>query len=534
MHAPFSTGVPLFDDHFPGLQSQRAYFLHGGVGRGKTLLGLQFLAAGIARGEPGLLVTRERPTDVLAQARHFGCDLDAALRDEQLLLLEYDRDCNVQVLRHGWKACLDALQAHAASRGVRRAVFDPIQPLIAPGFEHVRLRADLLYCLDRLETWGWTTLLLASDETTRDHAAMTHIACEITAGTFEIEADPAGAHAALVARTLRSAMGPRRRVAFEVVAGRGAVAVQCNDSGPAASVAVPARRSVLVADDDPFIVRLLDKQLGADYDVRGAADGLEALTMTVRDRPDVVVLDVHLPRISGFDVCRSLRACGLDVPILLVSGTSVDASDRLRGLLLGAHDYIVKPFRAREVAEKVRAASAFRAQGAVPVDPGADLDSLLEAALQRTVPEARFQELLEQACDNAARYGAPLGLLRCRWEPDADGERMRRRMLDAIERITRPEDAVALLGDCELGVLLHTEDHAGTTRYVQALRQAVFEQAEATSPAYGIAVYEPPAPMWAAPEALARAGAVWLDLRTGNPIAAESFAPEQAPVREDV
>jgi len=532
MHAPITTGVPLFDDHFPGLQSQRAYFLHGGVGRGKTLLGLQFLAAGIARGEPGLLLTRERPTDVLAQARHFGCDLDAALRDEQLLLLEYDRDCNVQVLRHGWKACLDALQAHAASRGVRRAVFDPIQPLIAPGFEDVRLRADLLYCLDRLETWGWTTLLLAGNETTRDHAALTHIASEITAGTFEIEADPSGAHAALVARTLRTAMGPRRRVAFDVVAGRGAVAVECNDAAAAAS-AVPARPTVLVADDDPFIVRLLDKHLGADYDVHGAADGLEALTMTVRDRPDVLVLDVHLPRISGFDVCRSLRACGLDVPILLISGTSVDASDRLRGLLLGAHDYIVKPFHAREVAEKVRAASAFRRQGAAPPNPAADLDLLLEAALQRTVSEARFRELLAQACDNAARYGAPLGLLRCRWDEDADGDCTRRRMLDAIERITRPEDAVALLGEHELGVLLHTEDRAGTNHYVQALRQAMLEQDDAASPAYGIAVYEPPAPMWAAAEALARAAAVWLDLRTGNPITATSCAPEDAPVRED-
>jgi CheY-like chemotaxis protein len=525
MHAPITTGIPLLDDHFPGLQAQRAYFLHGGTGCGKTLLGLQFLAAGVARGEPGLLVTRERPSDVLAQARHFGCELDRPLAEDRIVILEFDADCNAHIQRHGWKACLDELHRHVESRGIRRAVFDPLQALIMPGFETVRLRADLRYFLDRLETWGWTTWLLARSETTRDHAALAHIGSEITAGTFEIEPATSTAPAALVARTMRTAMGPQRRVDFEMVAGRGMVAAAVlPDHAPR------ARPVVLVADDDPFIVRLLDKHLGSDYDVQGAGDGLEALTRTVRDRPDVLVLDIHLPRISGFDVCRSLRSCRIDVPILLVSGTAVDASDRLRGLLLGAHDYIVKPFHAREVAEKVRAATTFRSAKAAPTTT--DLDVLLEAALQRTVPEARFLELLAQACDNAARYGAALGLVRCRWELATDEARSR--VLNAVERITRPEDAVSLHGATEVRVLLHTEDRAGTTAYIEALRQALLTDHADPAPAYGIAVYEPNAPMWTPEEALARAGTVWLDLRDGTPRITGSCAPVESAVPEDV
>jgi two-component system OmpR family response regulator len=113
-------------------------------------------------------------------------------------------------------------------------------------------------------------------------------------------------------------------------------------------------RTILVADDDPHIRQLLVFALGkAGLDTIEAEDGEAALAQAEAQQPDLVVLDINMPRLDGLEVCRRLRSTG-DLPILFLSSRD-DEIDRVLGIELGADDYVVKPFSPREVVARVMA-----------------------------------------------------------------------------------------------------------------------------------------------------------------------------------
>ncbi len=113
-------------------------------------------------------------------------------------------------------------------------------------------------------------------------------------------------------------------------------------------------RSILVVDDDKKIVELVALYLKRDgYNVLPAYDGQEALDLARRRRPDLIVLDLMLPELSGMDVCKLVRAESR-IPIVMLTARAGD-EDKLRGLDLGADDYITKPFNPRELVARVRA-----------------------------------------------------------------------------------------------------------------------------------------------------------------------------------
>jgi len=112
--------------------------------------------------------------------------------------------------------------------------------------------------------------------------------------------------------------------------------------------------TVLVVDDDPHIRDLLTFALQkAGLATREAADGEAALADIAAHRPDLVVLDINMPRMDGIEVCRRIRADG-DLPILFLSSRD-DEIDRILGMELGADDYVTKPFSPREVVARVAA-----------------------------------------------------------------------------------------------------------------------------------------------------------------------------------
>ena len=111
---------------------------------------------------------------------------------------------------------------------------------------------------------------------------------------------------------------------------------------------------VLVVEDDDDIADVLRRSLRQEgHEVRTAGDGEEALTMAAEFIPDLVILDLGLPRLDGVEVCRRLRADG-DVPILILTARS-DTGDRVEGLDAGADDYLVKPFERTELLARMRA-----------------------------------------------------------------------------------------------------------------------------------------------------------------------------------
>jgi len=122
---------------------------------------------------------------------------------------------------------------------------------------------------------------------------------------------------------------------------------------------------ILVIEDDASILRgLADNLTFEAYEVLTASDGESGYRMIREKRPDLVILDLMLPRMSGYEICRKARAEGVRTPIIMLTARGEEA-DRILGLDLGADDYISKPFSVRELMARVRA-HLRRSEGSAP------------------------------------------------------------------------------------------------------------------------------------------------------------------------
>ncbi len=113
-------------------------------------------------------------------------------------------------------------------------------------------------------------------------------------------------------------------------------------------------QKVLIIEDEEGIIHLLNLYLkDAGYDVVAARDGADGMALHAREHPDLVILDIMLPAVDGFEVCRRIRAWS-KTPILMLTAR-IGEEDRINGLELGADDYLIKPFSPRELVSRVRA-----------------------------------------------------------------------------------------------------------------------------------------------------------------------------------
>jgi DNA-binding response OmpR family regulator len=126
---------------------------------------------------------------------------------------------------------------------------------------------------------------------------------------------------------------------------------------------------ILVVEDDPAILRgLADNLKFESYEVLTAGDGEAGYRLLRETKPDLLILDLMLPRMSGYELCRKARSEGISTPILMLTARGEEA-DRVLGLDLGADDYVTKPFSVRELLARVR---AILRRGAGPPKPMPD------------------------------------------------------------------------------------------------------------------------------------------------------------------
>ena len=179
---------------------------------------------------------------------------------------------------------------------------------------------------------------------------------------------------------------------------------------------------ILIADDDPQILRALRITLSArGYEVVTAQDGREALKLATDRHPDIIVLDLGMPGLTGIEVIEAVRAWSA-VPILVVSGRS-DSVDKVEALDAGADDYVTKPFAADELLARIRALGR-RTPGVadepvvvfgdVSVDLAAHVVTRADAVVRLTPTEWR---LLEQLVRNPDRLVTRETLLTEVWGP---------------------------------------------------------------------------------------------------------------------
>jgi DNA-binding response OmpR family regulator len=186
-------------------------------------------------------------------------------------------------------------------------------------------------------------------------------------------------------------------------------------------------KHILIAEDDPSIrLGLVDILEGEGYRVSVATNGEEALTLYKSETPSLAVLDIMMPRLSGYDVCRAIRKDDSALPIIMLSAKSEEV-DKVLGLELGADDYITKPFGVRELLARVSAALR---RSSTPVTKDSEpavffgdieLDrarrQLLRGDAELPLTQLEYR-LLEAFTDNADRALSRDDLLNAAWGID--------------------------------------------------------------------------------------------------------------------
>jgi DNA-binding response OmpR family regulator len=186
------------------------------------------------------------------------------------------------------------------------------------------------------------------------------------------------------------------------------------------------RPRVLVVEDDLSILTGVSMNLRFEgYEVLQAQDGAQGLQLAVQETPDLIVLDVMLPRMNGYEVLRELRGRGLRTPVLVLSAKGLER-DKVLGLDLGADDYVVKPFGVAELIARVKAVLRRRwgeegeliRFGEVTVDLHSKTVTRAGAAVELTAQEFR---LLAQLVSHPGRTFSREQLLSGAWGVDYEG-----------------------------------------------------------------------------------------------------------------
>lgn len=184
---------------------------------------------------------------------------------------------------------------------------------------------------------------------------------------------------------------------------------------------------ILLVDDEPDLLELVRINLHqAGYEIETAENGRDALACLRRKRPDLVVLDLMLPDLSGTEICRQIRSAPelSDLPIIMLTAKA-DELDRVVGLELGADDYVTKPFSPRELTLRVRAVLRRRtpaeqpaqtlSHGALSIDPARHRCAIDDVEITLTAKEF---ELLRKLMERPGRVMTREGLLESVWGTD--------------------------------------------------------------------------------------------------------------------
>lgn len=238
------------------------------------------------------------------------------------------------------------------------------------------------------------------------------------------------------------------------------------------------RAKILVVDDIPSNVHVLSRILKDDYDIYFAIDGEKALDLVQARMPDLVLLDIMMPGMDGYEVCSRIKAdpSTRDIPVIFISAKS-EVEDETRGLEVGAIDFITKPISPPIVKARVRNHLLLKRQTDL-LRSLSFLDGLTGIANRR-----RLDETMAREWRRCARARAPLSLILLdvdHFKPFNDhyghqaGDECLRAVAEVLaEQMKRPSDVAARYGGEEFVCLLPDTDEEGALQVAERLREAV-------------------------------------------------------------
>jgi CheY-like chemotaxis protein/archaellum biogenesis ATPase FlaH len=499
------TGACIIDHVLGGFPPGLPLVIAGPSGSGRTVLGLQLANSALLRGEVVQIVSSEPAQSLMHQADALGFELDAALAEERLVLLELDASTPSLVRAQGVESLVEALRGEAPE--VDLVIIDPFTAITAEIVDEPRLREVSRAFVRALG--AETLVLMVETERLPQQRGLDRVLSEMCGAYLVLERE-AGGRRMLTVEKSRAGLGAAERVEFAVgpngthlvgdatpkaeiplftrvrrvperratppgpqhpdadlAATVGPITPQPSRRHaaarpasladalqpphlPAAPTAPRTRSLILLVEDSRMQRELVCDWLSPRYEVMTAVDGFEALAKIVSHHPDLVILDLIMPRVSGYELLCALRRAHVDVPVLVASSRIQTAGDRLGPLVLGATDFLPKPVSRLELEHKVETLLRLRRDSDRRFDT-TEAEALFGCvSVSRLLEAPDFRDRLERACNFGTRYGFVSSLVRV----DAPDARSLDRFLEAADQELRFEDAILRVAKQRALVLL--------------------------------------------------------------------------------
>jgi KaiC/GvpD/RAD55 family RecA-like ATPase/DNA-binding response OmpR family regulator len=392
------SGIDLIDFGAGGLYPGKFYLVRGAAGIGKTLVALQFIGRGLQLEEPAIMITSQKPEDVILQARSLGFELSEPARRGQLMILNpSSKYFDLIETPADIAAILQELSDYAAEAGAKRLVIDPVYSLIHTGYSGQFTISVTQTLLNALEELPLTTLLTAATDVAPELSQVSHALEDAAFGVVELFADEATGGRVMNLSKLRYASTETLSAHYRIMEGRGLTnyrAEGARDMWDDAEVA-PVRRSVLLLGSSADTIRSVRDALGENFTIASESNigvGVEQARIM---RPGLVLITPN--RSHGAVAALVDLARTTDSSIAFLSPSANRQSDKILYLRAGADDFITEPFRPAEFRARVDALIRRSGRRLIARDSGLatlTADDIRMLAGEPETTEARRRELL--------------------------------------------------------------------------------------------------------------------------------------------
>lgn len=485
------SGIDLIDFGAGGLLRDKVYMVKGGMGVGKSILGLQFLARGLEQQEPGVLITDQKPENVLAQARSVGFPIDEAVKRNQLAILNpSSRYFDLVESPADIEAIVNELADYIRDTGAKRLVIDPIFSLINTQYSAqfaLMVTQSLINALEELPT---TTVLIAGDEDNAELNPIVRMLEHNAFGVIALSADSATGGRLMRLSKLRHATTDNLSAHYRILNGRGLINYRGEGekvqdvTQPWEEETAQSNRTVLVIGANTDTIRRVKDSLGERYQVKAESD-LDAGVARARSEKPALVLVTPSRNMAAMHAITDLARNSSSSIAFLSPGTNRQ-SDRVLYLRAGADDFITEPFSPGELRARVDALVRRSGRRLVNRDTGIDsisaeemsalmnADSSGQSKRKKPVIHAggddvtfdpEFNERLQRNIDAVSKFDAPFALYWIKSNKE-DGE-----LNHSLAKLCRQEDILCHNRAGEFVALLTGTDENGVRGFESRLNE---------------------------------------------------------------